>query len=161
MVKINLHPKKIPSIFLDRLKFCRGPKLNTNFFFLKLFGHSRDIPAKSRDIPPKKVWFPWLRGTYRTLWPPPLHVEDPHPARKYPDSKVWVWVPFSRLSLVRMVCIWGPVPITSKLISAMDPLPEDSLSKAWPWGRETQIPAHSNLGQVALAIPISRPQIFE
>ena len=30
-----------------------GPKLNTYFYFLKPFGHPRDIPAKSRDIPPK------------------------------------------------------------------------------------------------------------
>ena len=27
-------------------------------FFLKLFGHRRDIRAKSRDIPPKKFGFP-------------------------------------------------------------------------------------------------------
>ena len=33
----------------------RERKLNTNFFFLKLFGHRRDIPAKSRDIPPKSL----------------------------------------------------------------------------------------------------------
>ena len=77
--------KRIPNL---------GPKIEHKLFFLKLFGHFRDIPAKSRDIPPKKVWFPWFRGTYRTFWPPPLHVEDPHPTRKYPDQKVWVWVPF-------------------------------------------------------------------
>ena len=143
------------------------------FFFLKLFGHLRDIPAKSRDIRAKKFDFPgfeghtWVspkanhikashphfprfrvrifrifcvfrvfvlrfspqtlvflgwegrphfphfhcigfespiskirptgfrmtglrfRGTYRTLW---LHMEDPYPNGKYPDSKVWVWV---------------------------------------------------------------------
>ena len=45
-------------------------------------------PGKIRDIPPKKVWFPWFRGAHRTFWPPPLHVEDPHPTEKYPDSKV-------------------------------------------------------------------------
>ena len=32
----------------------RERRLNTNFLFLKLFGRPRDIPAKSRDIPPKK-----------------------------------------------------------------------------------------------------------
>ena len=26
--------------------------------------------------PAQKVWFPWLRGTHRTFWPPPLCVED-------------------------------------------------------------------------------------
>ena len=60
----------------------------TQTFFLKLFGHRRHIPAKSRDIPPKEVWFPWFRGTYRTFWPPPLHVEDPYTTGKYPGSKV-------------------------------------------------------------------------
>ena len=67
-------------------------------FFLKLFGRPRDIPPKSRDIPPKKFGFPGFRGTYRAFWPPPLHVEDPHPTRRYLDQKVWVWVPFSCLS---------------------------------------------------------------
>ena len=27
----------------------------------------------------------------------PLHVEDPHPTWRYPDQKVWVWVPSSSL----------------------------------------------------------------
>ena len=62
--------------------------MNTNFFFLKLFGHPQDIPAKSRDIPPQKSFgFPGFRRTYHTFWPPPLHVEDPHPTRQYPDQK--------------------------------------------------------------------------
>ena len=50
----------------------------------KIFRHFRDIPAKSRDIP-RKVWFPWV--TYRTFWPPPFQVEEPHPTRRYPDQK--------------------------------------------------------------------------
>ena len=41
-----------------------------------------------------------VRGTYRTFWPPPLHVENPHPTGGYPDPKVWVWVPFSSLMSV-------------------------------------------------------------
>ena len=126
--------------------------MNTNSFFLKLFVRLRDIPAKSRDIPPKKFGFPgfeghssedfslllafflvnfsWLfrgfsvallrlekqrldlfRGFFlapvlgkiyayspwksllnitELFGPPPLHVENPHPARGYPDPKVWV-----------------------------------------------------------------------
>ena len=52
-------------------------------------------PGKILGYPAQKVWFPWFRGTYRTLWPPPLHVEDPYPTRKYPDPKISVWVPFS------------------------------------------------------------------
>ena len=36
-------------------------------------------PGKIPGYPAKKVWFPWYRGTYRTFWPCPLHVEDPSP----------------------------------------------------------------------------------
>ena len=51
--------------------------------------------GKSRQIyPAKKFGFPGFQRTYRTFWSPtPLHVEDPHPTRRYPDQKVWVWVP--------------------------------------------------------------------
>ena len=74
----------------------RGQKLNTNFF-LKLFGHPRDIPAKIPGHPAKKFGFRGFRRTYRTIWPLPLHVEDPHPTpRRYLDQKVWVWAPFLR-----------------------------------------------------------------
>ena len=72
----------------------RGRELNINFFFWNFSGAvgiSRQTPGISR---PKKVWFPWFRGTYRTFGPPPLHVEDPYLNGKYPDSKVWVWVSF-------------------------------------------------------------------
>ena len=74
-----------------------GPKVPRNFvpgnfffFFLILGGSS----------PAQKVWFPWLRGTYRTFWPPPVHVEDPYPTGQYPDQKVWVWVLFSSLNFL-------------------------------------------------------------
>ena len=53
---------------------------------LKLFRMSRDIPA--RYLPPQKFDFPGFQRTCRTFWAPPLHVEDPHPTRKHPDSKV-------------------------------------------------------------------------
>ena len=82
----------------------RGPELNTNFF-LKLFGQFRDIPAKSRDIPPKKFDFPGFEGRIELFAPPPVHVEDPHPTRKYPDQKVWVRVPFSSLNYIPFVRI--------------------------------------------------------
>ena len=70
---------------------------NWTHFFSQSFGQFRDIPAKSRDIPPKKVWFPWFWGAYWTFWPPLLHVEDPYPTGEYPDSKVWVCALFSCL----------------------------------------------------------------
>ena len=60
-------------------------KIEPKLFFLNLFGRFREIPAKSRDIPPKKFDSLGFEGTFG---PPPLHVEDPHPTRKYPDSKV-------------------------------------------------------------------------
>ena len=77
----------------------RERKMN-KLVFLKLFGHLRDIPTKSRDIPPKKFGNPGFRGTYRTFRPPPLHVEDPHPIGGYLDPKVWVWVLFSWIGTV-------------------------------------------------------------
>ena len=60
---------------------CRG-NLNTNFFYLKLFGHRRDIPAKSRDIPPKKFDFPGfeghteLFGLHPFMWKTPTPLEN-------------------------------------------------------------------------------------
>ena len=56
-----------------------GQKLNTNIFFLKLFGHPRDIPAKSRAIPPKKFDLPGFEGHTELFGPthsrgrPPPH----------------------------------------------------------------------------------------
>ena len=52
-------------------------KLNTNFFFLKLFGHRRDIPAKSRDIPPKKFDFPGFEGHTELFGPHPFTWKTP------------------------------------------------------------------------------------
>ena len=59
---------------------CRGQNLNT-IYLLKLFGHPRDIPAKIPGYPAQEFGFPGLRRTYRTFWPPLLHVEDPHPRK--------------------------------------------------------------------------------
>ena len=70
----------------------RGQKLDTTFV-LKLFG-------RPWDIPPNPGIFPGFRRTCRTFWPPPLHVEDPHPTQTCPDQKVWVWVPFSSLKML-------------------------------------------------------------
>ena len=77
--------------------FSRGQKLNTNYFFLKLFGHRRDIPAKSRDIPPKKFNFPGFEGHTELFGPHPFTWKTPTPPEQYPDSKVWVCALFSRL----------------------------------------------------------------
>ena len=72
----------------------------TQTFFSQTFRAPPGYPGKIPGYPAKKVWFPWFRGTYRTFWPPPLHVEDPHPTRKYPHPKVQVWVPFLRLTII-------------------------------------------------------------
>ena len=45
-------------------------------------------PAKMPKHPAKKFQVlagSW--GTYQTFWPPPFHVEDPHPTRGFPDAK--------------------------------------------------------------------------
>ena len=70
------YPKQV------RKQTFRERKLNTGY------------PGKIPGYPAQKVWFPWLRVTYRTFQPPPLHVENPHPTRGYPDPKVWVWGSF-------------------------------------------------------------------
>ena len=62
-------------------------RIEPKLFFLKLFGRFRDIPAKSRDIPPKKFDFLGFEAHIELFGPPPLHVEDPHPTRGYPDPK--------------------------------------------------------------------------
>ena len=82
----------------------RGQKLNTNVFSLKLFGHPRDILAEILGYPAKKVWFPWVSKNMPNFWAPtPRHTEDAHPTRRYPDQKVWVWVPFSSLIYTEII----------------------------------------------------------
>ena len=66
---------------------CRERKLNTNFFFLKLFGRSRDIPAKSRDIPPKKFDFPGFEGRIELFGPHPFTWKTPTPLENIRTKK--------------------------------------------------------------------------
>ena len=82
----------------------RGWELNTNFFS-QTFRVPPGYPGKLREYPAKKFGIPGFWRTYRTFWPPPLHVEDPHPTWRYPDQKVWVWVLF----FFPEVC-WSHVP---------------------------------------------------
>ena len=65
-----------------------GAKNWTQTFFSQTFRAIPGYPGKIPGYPAQKVWFPCFRGKYRTFWPPPLHVEDPYPTGKYPDSKV-------------------------------------------------------------------------
>ena len=60
--------------------FCVERKIEHKFFFLKLFGHLRDIPAKkSRDIPPKKFGFPGFEGHAELFGPQPFTWKSPTP----------------------------------------------------------------------------------
>ena len=62
----------------ERLEgISRERKSNTNFSFLKLFGHLRDIPAKSRDIPAKKFGFPGFEGHTELFGPHPFKWKTP------------------------------------------------------------------------------------
>ena len=88
----------------------RGRELNPNLFFSNFSGSSgisQQNPGISR---PKSLISLVFEGHTRTFWPPPLHVEDPHPTRKYLDSKVWVWVPFLCLKIMFAMTLAPPVP---------------------------------------------------
>ena len=59
-------------------------------------GISRQNPATSRP----KGWFPWVsRDIPSFMAPTRSRRNEPHPTRRYPDQRVWVWVPFSRLRI--------------------------------------------------------------
>ena len=57
-----------------KLLSYRGRELNTNFFFSNFSGTPGDIPAKSRDTPPKKFDFPGFEGHIELLGPHPLQI---------------------------------------------------------------------------------------
>ena len=56
-----------------------GAKNWTQTFFLKLFGRFRDIPAKSRDIPPKKFDSLGFEGHTELFGPHPFTWKSPTP----------------------------------------------------------------------------------
>ena len=64
-----------------------GPKSNTFFVLSNFSGFCRNIPAKPRDIPPKKFGFPGLEGHTELFGPHPIHEEDPHPAEDIRTQK--------------------------------------------------------------------------
>ena len=90
--RIGANPEK------SDLNIVLGDENWTQTFFSQTFrappGTSRQNPGISR---PKSLISLVSRDIPNFLAPPPLHVEDPHPTRRYPDQKVWVWVPFSCL----------------------------------------------------------------
>ena len=82
-----------------------GAKNWTQTFFSQSFRAPRISPGKYPGISHQKDWFPWVsRDTLSFLAPTRSH------GRKYPDQKVWVWVPFSSLSVSssQAELLWGP-----------------------------------------------------
>ena len=96
----EIRTKKFTIFMCSFFSLSLGNENWTQTFFSQTFRAPPGYPGKVPGYPAQKVWFPWFRGTYRTFWPPPVHVEDPYPTGKYPDQKVWVWVPFSSLRVV-------------------------------------------------------------
>ena len=64
-----------------------GDENRTLTFFLKLFGHRRDIPAKSRDIPAKKFDFPGFEGHTELFGPHPSTWKTPTPPENIQTQK--------------------------------------------------------------------------
>ena len=67
----------------------RGLELNTNFSFSSFSGTS-GISRQNPGISRQWSLISLVSRDIPNFWAPPLHVEDPYPTGKYPDSKVWV-----------------------------------------------------------------------
>ena len=75
------------TIFSPEGSFGWAKNRTQTFFFLKLFGHFRDIPAKSRDIPPKKFDFPGFEGHTELFGPHPFTWKTPTPPENIRSKK--------------------------------------------------------------------------
>ena len=76
----------VSNLTQNKAQFCncngcliREQKLNLNFFFSNFSGTSGKIPAKSRDIPPKKFDFPGFEGHTELFGPHPFVWKTPTP----------------------------------------------------------------------------------
>ena len=69
-----------------------GAKNWTQTFVFSNFSGAAGISQQNPRTSRQKVWFPWVSKDIPNVffWPPPLHVEDPHPTGRYPDPKVWI-----------------------------------------------------------------------
>ena len=63
--------------------------MNT-FFLSQTFRHRRDIPAKSRDIPPPKIDFPGFEGHAELFSPDPFLWKSPTPPENIQTQKFGV-----------------------------------------------------------------------
>ena len=95
------------------------PILGARIFFFQTFRAPPGYPSKILGYSAKKVWIRWFRGTYRTFWPPPLHVEDPYRTGKYQDSKVWVCALFSYAWHSGLQCPSEPSITVTKIIQLL------------------------------------------
>ena len=91
-------------------KKIRGQRLNTHSFFVELFGHRRDIPAKSRDIPPKKFDFPGLEGHTEFFGPHPFMWKTPPPPENFRTQKFGFGFLFRARKLCRCLSFSAPWP---------------------------------------------------
>ena len=87
-----------PSNWKTSRSWSRGRELNTNLYFLKLFGHPRDIPAKSRDIAPKSLVSLDFGGHTELLGPHPFTWKTPTPPENIRTKKFGFGFLFSSLN---------------------------------------------------------------
>ena len=111
--------------------------------------HPRDILVKIPGYPVKKFGFPGFRRTYRTFWPPPLHVEDPYPTGKYPDQKVRglgsFFFPEENVFLhVLVLCQGGILAAVSSQADNRFPWSSPLLHALWPKSSLIVATHHSN-----------------
>ena len=74
----------------------RGQKLNTDIFFSNFSG-TAGISQQNPRISRQKSLISLVSRDIPNFLAPTPSLGRPYPNRKYPDSKVWVWVPFSFL----------------------------------------------------------------
>ena len=82
-------PKIIPGrLYVGNLLPELGlTRIEHKLFFFELFGHFRDIPAKSRDIPPKSLVFLGFKGHTKLSGPHPFTWKTPTPLEDYRTKK--------------------------------------------------------------------------
>ena len=80
---------------------CRDQQLKTNLFFSLTFRAPPGYPGKNHGTSGPRVWFPGFQETYRTFWPSPVLMEDPHHTRRYPYSRVLVCALFFSWDVAR------------------------------------------------------------
>ena len=74
--------------FCGQNPHCKDLALkNWTLPFFSIFSGTPGKPWPNSGISRQTVCFPGFQRTYRTFWPPPLHVQNPHPNRKISGPK--------------------------------------------------------------------------